>query len=138
MRRRSNRLRRVARADALARWRGACDLAARRCLRYSRGGAGEDRVALTLGGIANVTLLRRGASPEEAIAFDTGPGGMLIDGFVHERTAGQRDFDRDGALSAAGRVDATLLSRLLAESYFAAPPPKTTGREHFGTHFLAR
>lgn len=102
------------------------------------GGAGEDRVALNLGGIANVTLLRRGASPEEAIAFDTGPGGMLIDAFVRERTGGQKGFDRDGALSAAGHVDATLLSTLLAEAYFAAPPPKTTGREHFGTHFLAR
>jgi anhydro-N-acetylmuramic acid kinase len=101
------------------------------------GGAGEDRVALNLGGIANVTLLPRGASPEEAIAFDTGPGCMLIDGFVRERTGGQKEFDRDGALAAAGQVDAALLGTLLAESYFPAPPPKTTGREHFGTHFLA-
>jgi anhydro-N-acetylmuramic acid kinase len=102
------------------------------------GGGGEDRVALNLGGIANVTLLRRGASPEEAIAFDTGPGGMLIDGFVRERTGGQKEFDLDGAMAAAGHVDPALLGALLAESYFAAPPPKTTGREHFGTHFLAR
>jgi anhydro-N-acetylmuramic acid kinase len=102
------------------------------------GGAGEDRVALNLGGIANVTLLRRGASPDEAIAFDTGPGGMLIDGFVRERTGGQREFDRDGTLAAAGQVDATLLGAMLAEDYFAAPAPKTTGRERFGAPFLAR
>lgn len=102
------------------------------------GGAGEDRVALNLGGIANVTLLRRDASPEEAIAFDTGPGGMLIDGFVRERTGGRREFDRDGTLAAAGQVNATLLATMLAESYFAAPPPKTTGREQFGVQFLAR
>jgi anhydro-N-acetylmuramic acid kinase len=102
------------------------------------GGAGEDRVALNLGGIANVTLLRRDGSPEEAIAFDTGPGGMLIDGFVRERTGGQREFDRDGAFAAEGNVDATLLTTMLAEAYFAAPPPKTTGRERFGAQFLAR
>jgi anhydro-N-acetylmuramic acid kinase len=102
------------------------------------GGADEDRVGLNLGGIANVTLLRSGASPEEAIAFDTGPGGMLLDSFVRERTGGQQSFDRDGALAAAGRIDATLLDAMLADSYFAAPPPKTTGRERFGAHFLAR
>jgi anhydro-N-acetylmuramic acid kinase len=102
------------------------------------GDADEDRVALNLGGIANVTLLPRGAAPEEAIAFDTGPGGMLLDIFVHERTGGRQSLDRDGALAMAGSVDAALLGEMLADDYFAAAPPKTTGRERFGAHFLIR
>jgi anhydro-N-acetylmuramic acid kinase len=98
----------------------------------------EDRVALNLGGIANVTLLRAGAPAEEAVAFDTGPANMLVDRFVTERTENAAAFDRDGALAAAGRVDEALLAAMLRDEYFAASPPKTTGRERFGAHFLAR
>jgi anhydro-N-acetylmuramic acid kinase len=100
--------------------------------------AGEDRVALNLGGIANVTLLRKNAQPEEAVAFDTGPGTMLLDAFVAERTEGQQRFDADGTLAAAGRIDESLLAEMLADEFFAAPIPKTTGRERFGKHFLAQ
>lgn len=98
----------------------------------------EDRVALNLGGIANVTLLRAGASPEAVIAFDTGPANMLIDRFIAERTHGVSSFDRNGAVAAAGRVDDALLAALIADDYFALSPPKTTGRERFGGQFLAR
>jgi anhydro-N-acetylmuramic acid kinase len=98
----------------------------------------EDRVALNLGGIANVTLLRAGAPAEEAVAFDTGPANMLLDRFVAERTHDAAGFDRDGMLAANGRVDETLLAAMLGDEYFAALPPKTTGRERFGAHFLAR
>ncbi len=100
--------------------------------------AGEDRVALNLGGIANITLLRKGASPEEAVAFDTGPGTMLLDAFVAERTKGRQRFDADGDLARAGHVDETLLAQMLADEFFEAPIPKTTGRERFGKHFLAQ
>jgi anhydro-N-acetylmuramic acid kinase len=100
--------------------------------------AAEDRVALNLGGIANVTLLRKGAAPQDAVAFDTGPGNMLLDAFVRQRTNGAHSFDRDGALAAAGRIDHALLTAMLADDYFAAPPPKTSGRERFGAQFLAR
>jgi anhydro-N-acetylmuramic acid kinase len=100
--------------------------------------AGEDRVALNLGGIANVTLLRKGSQPEEAVAFDTGPGMMLLDAFVAERTGGRQRFDAGGDLARAGRVDETLLADMLADEFFAAPAPKTTGRERFGKHFLAQ
>ncbi len=100
--------------------------------------AGEDRVALNLGGIANVTLLRKGAPPEEAVAFDTGPGMMLLDVFVAERTDGAQRFDVDGDLARAGRVDEPLLDEMLADEFFAAAPPKTTGRERFGKHFLVQ
>lgn len=100
--------------------------------------AGERRVALNLGGIANVTLLDGSAPRSAAVAFDTGPGNMLLDAFVRERTAGAQTFDRDGALAADGRVDAALLDAMLADDYFSQPPPKTTGRERFGAGFLAR
>jgi anhydro-N-acetylmuramic acid kinase len=100
--------------------------------------AGEDRIALNLGGIANVTILRKGAAPEEAVAFDTGPGMMLLDAFVAERTNGLQRFDAGGDLARRGRVDETLLDQMLADEFFAAPIPKTTGRERFGNHFLAQ
>ncbi|MBV8724074.1 MAG: anhydro-N-acetylmuramic acid kinase [Candidatus Eremiobacteraeota bacterium] len=100
--------------------------------------ADEDRVALNLGGVANVTLLRRDAAPGDAVAFDTGPANMLLDAIVQERTGGRNAFDRDGSLAAAGRVQSGLLNAMLTDEYFAAPPPKTTGRERFGAHFLAK
>jgi anhydro-N-acetylmuramic acid kinase len=98
----------------------------------------EDRVAVNLGGIANITLLPRGATPRQAVAFDTGPANMLLDAFVRERTRDERRYDRDGALAAAGQADGELLAAMLADDYFAQAPPKSTGREHFGAHFLAR
>jgi anhydro-N-acetylmuramic acid kinase len=95
----------------------------------------EDRVALNLGGIANVTLLPAGG---RVWAFDTGPANINIDAFVSERTSGSLQYDRDGALAARGRVDEALLAAMLADAYFAAAPPKTTGREYFGVPFLSR
>ncbi len=100
--------------------------------------AEEDRVVLNLGGIANVTLLRKGGAPDDVVAFDTGPANMLLDAFVWERTNGAQSYDRDGALAAAGRVDSALLTGMLADEYFAVPPPKTSGRERFGAQFLVR
>ena len=101
------------------------------------GDAGEDRIALNVGGIANLTILRRGAPPEEAVAFDSGPGNMLLDAFVTLRTEGRQRFDAGGDLARLGRVDETLLQEMLADDFFAAPIPKTTGRERFGEQFLA-
>jgi anhydro-N-acetylmuramic acid kinase len=99
---------------------------------------GEDRVVLNLGGIANVTLLTRGGAPGEAIAFDTGPGNMLIDAFVSKRSDGARTHDQNGDAAAAGRVDQALLAEMSSDAYFGQPPPKTTGRERFGAQFLSR
>jgi anhydro-N-acetylmuramic acid kinase len=96
----------------------------------------EDRVAVNIGGIANLTVMPRGVGPYDVIAFDSGPGNMLIDAFVCARTNGDMLFDRDGALAAAGRVDADALAAMLADPYFALLPPKSTGRERFGAHFL--
>ena len=102
------------------------------------GDAREDRVALNLGGIANATLLKSGGSPEEAVAFDTGPANMLLDAFVTQRTNGRLAFDRDGALARGGRVDEATLEAMRSDEFFALAPPKTTGRERFGEQFLSR
>jgi anhydro-N-acetylmuramic acid kinase len=98
----------------------------------------RNTVALNLGGIANVTVLRRGAAPDAATAWDTGPGNMLLDAFVRARTGGAQAFDRAGAYAARGAVDGRVVRELIArEAFFLAlPPPKSTGRERFGSQLL--
>ncbi|KRG65486.1 anhydro-N-acetylmuramic acid kinase [Stenotrophomonas terrae] len=90
------------------------------------GSADEDRAVLNLGGIANLSLIARDGSIR---GFDTGPANALLDGWC-QRHLGHA-FDADGAFAASGRVDEALLARLLAEPWFALPPPKSTGREQF-------
>ncbi|OQA40054.1 MAG: Anhydro-N-acetylmuramic acid kinase [Chloroflexi bacterium ADurb.Bin325] len=94
------------------------------------------RALQNIGGIANVTYAPPGGI-EAAFAFDTGPGNMLIDDAAQRATGGALDYDRDGALAAAGRVDEELLAELLAHPYYLRPPPKTTGRELFGRQYGA-
>lgn len=101
------------------------------------GDAGETRVALNLGGIANLTVLPPGALPDDAIAFDCGPANVLIDNYVESRTSGKVRFDRAGAFARAGTADETLLAAWLGDPYFVRQPPKTTGRERFGAPFVA-
>jgi anhydro-N-acetylmuramic acid kinase len=96
----------------------------------------EDRVAVNIGGIANLTVIPRGAGPYDVLAFDSGPGNMLIDAFVRSRTNGDMSFDRDGALGAGGNVNNAALESMLSDTYFALAPPKSTGRERFGAQFL--
>ncbi len=93
----------------------------------------EERIALNIGGIANYTYL---PTDGNLSACDTGPGNMLIDAFVHQRTGGAMTFDRDGQLAARGQVNTAALSEMLADSYFAKAPPKSAGREQFGSQFL--
>lgn len=88
--------------------------------------------ALNLGGVANMTVL------PQCLAFDSGPSNLLIDGYVALRTSGRQRYDRDGRLARGGRVDDALLARLLDDPYFAAPLPKTTGRERYGVTWLAQ
>ena len=96
------------------------------------GSAHETRVALNIGGIANLTLLPRGCSPNEVRAFDTGPGNMLLDAAMRALFPDSPGFDRDGSVAASGTIDQQLLDELLRHPYFAAAPPKTAGREQFG------
>lgn len=95
------------------------------------GRAEGPRVLLNIGGMANLTYVPRRSSEEGAFAFDTGPGVALIDA-VARLVDPALSYDQDGLLAARGRVDETLLLELLADPYFFAPPPKSTGREHFG------
>ena len=92
---------------------------------------GHARVVLNLGGIANITVL---SADGRVSGFDTGPANGLMDAW-HLRHRGEA-FDRDGAFAAGGHVHAMLLARLLSDPYFALPPPKSTGREHFHLGWL--
>jgi anhydro-N-acetylmuramic acid kinase len=100
--------------------------------------ANEVRVALNLGGIANLTVLSPGGSPGDTIAFDCGPANLPIDTYIEARTAGASRFDRAGAFAHAGHPDEDLLAAWLADPYFARRPPKSTGRERFGAAFIDR
>ncbi len=96
------------------------------------------RLALNIGGIANLTVLPVGASGREVIAFDTGPGNMLIDGAMRHFTAGAQTCDRDGVWASQGTVQRPLLSWLMRHPFLRQRPPKSTGREMFGEEFLKK
>ncbi|HKW98008.1 MAG TPA: anhydro-N-acetylmuramic acid kinase [Bryobacteraceae bacterium] len=100
--------------------------------------AKRGRVALNIGGIANITAIRPDARREQVIAFDTGPGNMVIDALIFEWTGGRQHFDRNGRIASQGKVNRRLLDRLLADSYYARRPPKTAGREQYGAQFVDR
>lgn len=97
------------------------------------GDAREGRLILNLGGIANVTWLPPAARPEDVLAFDVGPANALIDGVVSAATEGAERMDRDGARARRGQLDAALLARLLDDDFLRRPPPKSTGRERYGS-----
>lgn len=93
------------------------------------------RAVQNIGGIANVTFLPPKCKPTDIIAFDTGPGNMIIDRMAELITAGRMKYDRDGRTAAQGKIDAVLLRDLLSHPFYRRRPPKTTGREVFGTTF---
>ncbi|MCP3101750.1 anhydro-N-acetylmuramic acid kinase [Myxococcus sp. K15C18031901] len=99
-------------------------------------GADAPRVLLNLGGIANVSVV----SPrlEDTLAFDTGPGNMVLDGLARRVTDGTLRCDLDGSLSRQGAVIPALLEELLADPFLAQPPPRSTGRERYGDVLVDR
>jgi anhydro-N-acetylmuramic acid kinase len=120
-----------------------------------------DRIALNIGGIANITVIPAGVgqailSPAVKVgrpilstavkvgrpilspAFDTGPGNIVIDALVAHHTHGRLLFDRDGRIARNGKVDEPLLESLLRDPYFALAPPKSCGREQYGSEFVNR
>lgn len=93
----------------------------------------EDRVVMNLGGIANITVLP--ADPEvPATGFDVGPANCLMDLWAGQHLG--RPYDEDGRWAASGSADSVLLERLLGDPYFALPPPKSTGTQHFSLRWL--
>jgi anhydro-N-acetylmuramic acid kinase len=96
---------------------------------------GVGRIAQNIGGIANLTAIPAGAEPEDVVAFDTGPGNMVMDA-VMQRLYG-RAYDQGGRAAARGRVREDALERLLANPFFRRWPPKTAGREQFGREFAS-
>jgi anhydro-N-acetylmuramic acid kinase len=101
-------------------------------------GEGETRAVLNIGGFTNLTYLPASGRAEEVIAFDPGPGNALLDRVARWASGGEQRFDRDGALAAAGEVCEPVLEALLGDPYFAQPPPKSTGHEHFDAPFFER
>jgi anhydro-N-acetylmuramic acid kinase len=92
------------------------------------------RIAQNIGGIANLTAIPAGADVTDVIAFDTGPGNMVIDA-VTEKLFGL-PFDRGGKIAASGKVLETVLATILRHDFFRRTPPKTAGREEFGREFV--
>jgi anhydro-N-acetylmuramic acid kinase len=94
------------------------------------------RVLQNIGGIANLTAIPVGAGADKVIAFDTGPGNMVID--VLAQKLCQKRFDRNGAIAAEGTVIEPVLARALRNPYFQLNPPRTAGREQFGREYAAK
>src|SRR5256886_14226991 len=92
------------------------------------------RIVQNIGGIANLTGIPRSASPEQVLAFDTGPGNMVIDAITEQRFG--KPYDRDGAIAASGTVLETVVTQALHAPFFLHKPPKTAGREEFGREFV--
>ena len=92
------------------------------------------RIVQNLGGIGNLTAIPPRAQPDDVIAFDTGPGNMVIDA-VTEHLFG-KSYDRNGRLAARGEPIDRVLRELLRNPYFRQKPPKTAGREQFGREFV--
>jgi anhydro-N-acetylmuramic acid kinase len=94
------------------------------------------RVSVNIGGIANLTAIPPNAKPEQVVAFDTGPGNMIIDQLVAIHTRNRRKYDSGGQTAARGKLNQKLLDSLLRRAYFRQPPPKTAGREQYGRDFV--
>jgi anhydro-N-acetylmuramic acid kinase len=94
------------------------------------------RLIVNLGGISNVTYVPRGGGWDNVVAFDTGPANMVLDSLVTRVTSGRYSMDRDGKLALRGQIDARLLGKLLAHPFLSQRPPKSTGREEFGSSLI--
>ncbi|MGB7495262.1 MAG: anhydro-N-acetylmuramic acid kinase [Candidatus Acidiferrum sp.] len=94
------------------------------------------RVALNLGGIGNLTVLPAGAKPGQVVAFDSGPGNMLMDALIWHFTRKKQRFDRGARLARQGQTNAKVLKELLRDPYLRLGPPKSTGREYYGRAYF--
>lgn len=93
---------------------------------------GKSRAVINIGGISNITYLPAGGKAEDTLAFDSGPGNMIIDSLIQLMTQGKQRYDKNGETALKGKVDGYILSELLEHPYLKIEPPKSTGREEFG------
>lgn len=98
----------------------------------------RNRVALNIGGIANVTVIPAGAKPKDVFAFDTGPGNMIVDALVEKFTHGRARYDEDSEMALRGWMLPKLLNEMMEHSYLHKEPPKTAGREQFGRAYAEK
>ncbi len=96
----------------------------------------KGRIVLNIGGIANLTHLPPNTGPEEVLAFDTGPGNVLLDGMMKHLSPEGRGYDEGGRLASKGTIHRGLLERLMEHPFIKKKPPKSTGRETFGPALL--
>jgi anhydro-N-acetylmuramic acid kinase len=121
-------------ADMTAGGKGAPLVPYLDCLLYRDAKIG--RIALNIGGIANLTAIPARASLENVVAFDTGPGNMVIDALAQQLLG--KPYDRNGEAAASGRVLDDVIAHCLRKDFFRLKPPKTAGREEFGREFARR
>lgn len=99
----------------------------------------EKNIALqNIGGIGNITYIPSNATLEDIMAFDTGPGNMIMDALISINTDQKQTFDENGAIASAGIINEDLLHWLLLDPYLFMAPPKTTGREYYGNEFVKK
>jgi anhydro-N-acetylmuramic acid kinase len=98
--------------------------------------ARQGRIVQNIGGIANLTAIPAAAAQKDVIAFDTGPGNMVIDALAEKLL--HKPYDRDGRTAASGTAIEAVLNATQSTPFFRAKPPKTAGREEFGREFSAR
>jgi anhydro-N-acetylmuramic acid kinase len=96
------------------------------------GDAARNRCVQNIGGIGNVTWVPAGGDRDAVVAFDTGPGNILIDALATLLSGGEMSFDEDGRFGATGVVDDAMVRELMTDPYLREAPPKTTGREYYG------
>ncbi|MFX0139739.1 MAG: anhydro-N-acetylmuramic acid kinase [Candidatus Hodarchaeota archaeon] len=96
--------------------------------------AKRNRVVLNIGGIANITILRKNGTANDVLAYDTGPGNMVINALMKKFY--NKDYDENGSIALTGEISETLLSKLLQHHFFNKSIPKSTGREQFGDLFI--
>lgn len=142
----------IGEADVIAKKTGVLTIADFRAADMANGGQGAplipffdfhyfsdektNRILLNIGGIANFTWLPAGCKPDDVIAFDSGPGNMLID--IFSKKLFNRSYDKNGELAASGTISQSLLAIIKRHPYFEKPFPKSTGREEFGDEFAEK
>ncbi len=94
----------------------------------------KSRALLNIGGISNITYLPKGCGTQDVLAFDTGPGNMLVDQLMKKMF--NRDFDEGGSVAKAGTIQGDMIDWLMTDEFVRMSPPKSTGREHYGEPFV--